>query len=198
MSEKKMRFAWLLIVAFCFAGCMHSASRVKVRSATPWEDAKRALAEGDSRGAAQFASQMLKDNRDPKAWSYGNCIHEANQILGLAALQQGHVADAKRYLLAAGRTPGSPQLDSFGPNMVLAQQLLKLGEKEAVLQYLDLVARFWATTSESQLKRLEQKTPGITAAIKQSDSDHQALLDQWKKQIKAGENPTLNNSAGLF
>ena len=50
---------------------------------------------------------------------------------------------AKAELLQGGQTPGSPQLNSFGPNMRLAQKLLEQGEAETVVQYLELCGRFW-------------------------------------------------------
>jgi hypothetical protein len=54
---------------------------------------------------------------------------------------------AKDYLLASGKTPGSPQLNSFGPNMTLAKELLEVGEREIVLKYLQLCAAFWTKDS---------------------------------------------------
>ena len=47
----------------------------------------------------------------------------------------------------AGRTPGSPQLNSFGPNMLLAKELLEKGEREKVLVYFALCAKFWQSGS---------------------------------------------------
>lgn len=79
----------------------------------------------------------------PKDWNYGNAIHHANLMLGRIALNKGDVAAAKVFLLQAGQTPGSPQLNSFGPNMSLAEKLLKQGEFEVVLKYIDLTTKFW-------------------------------------------------------
>ncbi len=76
-------------------------------------------------------------------WNYGNAIHKGNLTLGRLALRNGDVEKANQYLLEAGKTPGSPQLNSFGPNMVLAKELLERGEKKAVLQYFDLCNKFW-------------------------------------------------------
>ncbi|HEV3240561.1 MAG TPA: RNA polymerase subunit sigma-24, partial [Casimicrobiaceae bacterium] len=53
------------------------------------------------------------------------------------------MADAKQFLLKAGATRGSPQLDSFGPNMSLAKDLLEKGERDTVLQYFELCRKFW-------------------------------------------------------
>lgn len=50
--------------------------------------------------AARYATEMLAKNADDDSWNYGNVAHDANQILGLAALQKGQIASAKEYLLA--------------------------------------------------------------------------------------------------
>src|SRR5262245_2213706 len=76
-------------------------------------------------------------------WNYGNAIHVAHLVLGEIALNAGDLPSAKRHLLEAAKMPGSPQLDSFGPNMRLAKLLLEKGERDAVIQYFDLCANFW-------------------------------------------------------
>jgi hypothetical protein len=76
-------------------------------------------------------------------WNYGNAIHHANLVLGMIKLENDDLESAKDYLLRAGKTKGSPQLKSFGPNMSLAKNLLEFGEKEVVLEYLELVKKFW-------------------------------------------------------
>lgn len=73
----------------------------------------------------------------------GDLWHQANVVLGRIALAEDDVARAKEHLLAAAGVEGSPVLGSFGPNMALAKELLERGEREAVLEYLDLCARFW-------------------------------------------------------
>jgi hypothetical protein len=64
-------------------------------------------------------------------------------VLGRIALQQGDAVQAGEYLLRAGATPGSPQLNSFGPNTKLAQELLEKGQTAVVLQYFGLCTKFW-------------------------------------------------------
>jgi hypothetical protein len=59
---------------------------------------------------------------------------------------------AGRELLEAGKTPGSPQLNSFGPNMALARDLLVAGQRVVVLQYFKLCGAFW----ESERGRLAE------------------------------------------
>ena len=76
-------------------------------------------------------------------WNYGNAIHHGHIFLGRIALRKGNIEKAKEHLLEAGKTPGSPQLNSFGPNMTLAEELLERGEREVVLEYLDACKTFW-------------------------------------------------------
>jgi hypothetical protein len=49
--------------------------------------------------------------------TYGNAIQDGNIVLCRIALLDGKVEAAKVSLKEAGKTPGSPQLGSFGPNM---------------------------------------------------------------------------------
>ena len=143
--------------------------------------ANAAMAAGDSDLAARYASELLEKNTDVSSWNYGNVVYEANQILGLAALKKGDVAAAKKYLIAAGKTRGSPQLDSFGPEMTLAQALLEKGETECVLEFLDLVAKFWATPK-----------PGAEKSSVRLRRQHAETIEGWKAEIRAGERPRLD------
>ncbi|MBL8525785.1 MAG: hypothetical protein JNN20_19050 [Betaproteobacteria bacterium] len=76
-------------------------------------------------------------------WNYGNAIHKANSGLGRLALRQGDMAAARGYLLASARSKGSPQMNTFGPNMLFAGEMAAAGEKQAVIEYFDLCATFW-------------------------------------------------------
>jgi tetratricopeptide (TPR) repeat protein len=78
-------------------------------------------------------------------WNYGNALHFAHSVRGLLALDNGDVSVAVDELKNAGATPGSPQLDSFGPTMQLARRLLCVGESEAVLGYFEQCRSFWKT-----------------------------------------------------
>jgi len=105
--------------------------------------AKAALFAGHLDKAREYAKDMLAANTNKNDWNYGNAIHHANLVLGHIALQEGKPELAEEYLLKAGDTPGSPQLDSFGPNMLLARKLLEQGRKEAVIEYLRRCGKFW-------------------------------------------------------
>ncbi|MCP5149767.1 MAG: hypothetical protein H6982_03370 [Chromatiales bacterium] len=94
--------------------------------------------------AAEAANRALQLSSSYTGnWNYGNAIHSCNVVLGLLALDAGERESAISYLRAAGATPGSPQLASFGPNMQLAKRLLLLGEFEEVASYFAQCQRFW-------------------------------------------------------
>lgn len=101
---------------------------------------------GELDSAKKIAEEMLTNNVDTESWNYSNIIHNANTILGRVALQKNDLKKAKEHLIKSVEIPSSPQLNSFGPSCILARELLERGEKTAVLDYLDLVARFWTNT----------------------------------------------------
>ena len=108
------------------------------------EMARAAFNTGDLAKASSYAIEALqiaKDNKDD--WNYGNALMQGNTVLGLVALKQGNVVEARQYMLEAGRTPGSPQLGSFGPDFTLARELLARGERDAVLEFLTSCKGFW-------------------------------------------------------
>jgi tetratricopeptide (TPR) repeat protein len=108
--------------------------------------------EGKIDEANAYAKELLElapKYRD--SWDYGNVIHRAHIALGRIALRRNNINEAKEQLLEAGRTPGSPQLDSFGPNMLLAKELLEKGERDVVLEYIKLCSKFW-TSGKAEIK----------------------------------------------
>jgi hypothetical protein len=113
--------------------------------------AKTAFAAGLVDDAKNLAEKML-DTDDTADWNYGNRIHHGNIILGRIALSNGNLDEAKSRLLLAGKTSGSPQLNSFGPNMALAKELLERGQTDVVLEYFELCKKFWTMSG----RKLEQ------------------------------------------
>jgi tetratricopeptide (TPR) repeat protein len=121
---------------------------------------------GDIRKARAYAARLLDESKSQRGgWNYGNAVHKANLILGRVAVAEGRLAEAVTFLRAAGETPGSPQLNSFGPNMSLAKDLLERGETEAVLAYLEACRVFW-------------KMGG-------------SRLDAWRQDVEAGRIPNF-------
>jgi hypothetical protein len=128
------------------------------------ELAKQAFAAADLKKASLYANELrAAAPQHPKDWNYGNAILMGNTVLGRIALRQGQIKLAKEYLLKAGQTPGSPQLNSFGPNMSLAKELAEKGEKDAVVEYFDLCRKFWRMGTDK--------------------------LDKWTKEVRAGIMP---------
>ena len=95
-------------------------------------------------------------SNDTRGWNRGNRIHHGHMTLGRIALAEGNLEEAKYRLLKAGETPGSPQLNSFGPQMDLAKGLLERGKVDVVVRYLELCAEFWNT--ERAMARLAKWT----------------------------------------
>ena len=128
------------------------------------------LKAGDWDKAKIYAERLLSSATDKKDWNYGNAIHHGNLLLGRIALKNGDIEQAKKYLLKAGETPGSPQLNSFGPNMSLAKELLEEGERSTVLKYFELCRIFWKT--------------------------HDKDLDEWKDLVAKGKIPNFGANLG--
>jgi hypothetical protein len=126
--------------------------------------AKQSFAFGNVDDARKYALELMTLLPTfPKDWNYGNGVQDANLVLGRIAVKEGRLDEAKKYLLAAGNSPGSPQLNSFGPNVSLAKDLLENGEREVVIEYLGLCRRFWKMGGKH--------------------------LDQWIQEIKDGKVP---------
>jgi tetratricopeptide (TPR) repeat protein len=133
--------------------------------------ANAAFQAGELEKARSYAEESLRLAESHRhSWNYGNAVYHGHLILGHAALDRGDVDGAIRELLAAGETPGSPQLNSFGPQMSLAKRLLERSERQAVLTYFEECRRFWKL--------------------------HFDKLDLWKGQVEAGEMPEFG--ANLF
>ncbi len=138
--------------------------------------APAALSAGEAGKAATYAQELmalgeqLKSRPGNGPGMYGDATHVGNMVLGRLALLAGDTAGAKEHLLAAGRVPGSPVLKSFGPNMLLAKELIERGERDAVLEYLDLCAKFW--------------------------TDEGGRLGQWKEVLRQGGTPNFGPNLG--
>jgi tetratricopeptide (TPR) repeat protein len=121
-----------------------SALEPEARFCRLTELARTAFSAGTTSEAKAYAQELLSSAPSWEGnWNQGNAIHCGNVVLGLLALSAGSIEEAKGHLLASGQTRGSPQLNSFGPSMRLARDLLEQGEREVVLEYLELCTRFW-------------------------------------------------------
>jgi hypothetical protein len=126
--------------------------------------AKESFNAGDVDAARGYAEELMELYPQFRGnWNYGNAIEDAHLVLGRIAVAEGRIDDAKRHLLEAGKSSGSPQMDTFGPNMSLARDLLLHGERDVVLEYFELCRKFW-------------------------DMGH-GKLDQWGRQVEDGDVP---------
>jgi tetratricopeptide (TPR) repeat protein len=126
--------------------------------------AKQSFTLGNIEDARKYANDLLALlPRFPNDWNYGNAVQDGHLVLGRIAVREGRIEDAKRHLQEAGKSPGSPQMDSFGPNMSLAKDLIEKGERDAVLEYFELCRKFW---------RMDR-----------------GRLDQWRQEVLAGKIP---------
>jgi hypothetical protein len=133
--------------------------------------AERALWRGDLDEAEAHALELLRiAERFQEDWHYGNAVHHGHSLLGRVALGRNNLTQAIEHLHESGKTPGSPQLKSFGPNMLLAKALLELGETDAVLKYFDLCRDFW-------------RAGAWTAATGRHP------LDGWEEDVRADRTP---------
>lgn len=120
--------------------------------------------------AAATARKYLEESRYYRCnWNFGNAIHDAHAALGMDALHRGDIAAAAEFLFLAGRSPGSPQLDTFGPDLSLAQAVLKAGRKDAVASYLWGIGRFWkddgGAVQRWKLDLAADRTPDFEAQL---------------------------------
>jgi hypothetical protein len=136
-------------------------------------DAARATDTPSLNRARTTAEALLNDlPRWKNSWAYGNGIHYAHLVLGRLALRENDLDVAKRHLLAAGRTPGSPQLNDYGPDMTLAEEMLRASESAAVLEYFDLCGKFWLNKEKNR-------------------------LEEWSAIVRAGRVPDFGCLSGL-
>ncbi|MCG8084077.1 MAG: hypothetical protein AB2689_23435 [Candidatus Thiodiazotropha taylori] len=116
---------------------------------------------------SSLAKEYLElSEKYPKNWNYGNATHNAHVALGIVELRKKNITASASHLVLAGQSTGSPQLDSFGPDLKLANVLLKKGQREAVAKYLSGVKRFWEMD--------------------------EGRIDSWLKDIEAGKTPKLS------
>ena len=140
-----------------------------------------ALEAGDNLKARDYAIRALhiadeaaedrqrRGFRDPHRFEgIPTADYNANFVLGRLAILNGDIRAAEQYLVASGKTSGDAVVRSYGPNMSLALELLKHGDKQswqAVLEFIKEIRAFWAVSP--------------------------AHFDEWSQQIMAGKMPNF-------
>lgn len=105
--------------------------------------AKAALDAGDMALACRYAVELFSTPSQYPNLFEGKATFYSNTLAGLVAVRSGNSEAAGLFLLAAGTTSGEPVLDSFGPTMLLASEVLAMGDRASVIGYLAECAKFW-------------------------------------------------------
>ncbi len=130
--------------------------------------AQMAIEAGDLEKARTYATELLGPGlRWSGGGNSGRALFYGNLVLGRIALREGKLDEASQYLLKAGKTTGDPALDSFGPNMSLAKELLEKGKTNSVLEFFQECGKFW---------------PQYGGENK---------MAQWTAEVKAGRTPNF-------
>ncbi len=122
-------------------------------------------------------------------WNYGNAIFHGN--LGISHVAFNKKLDSKsadNYLLAASKTPGSPQLVSFGPFnepsiRSFLQELAKKGHKDTLLEFAENCKKF-VTRVYNKESTQEQR-----ANSDEVEKWNFAALEHFEQQIRENETP---------
>jgi hypothetical protein len=127
---------------------------------------------GKLEGAHRWALELMsKLSEAPYAGRCSEDAHYANIILGRIALKSNDLQEARKRLLAAADVPRFPG-GVFGPNMILAKELLEREEREVVLEFFEACAQHWSDGVEDLHNWTEVvRTGGIP--------DFGANLDYW-------------------
>ena len=123
--------------------------------------------------------------------SKGQMLHDYHTLIGRHAIRDGKIEEAKKHLMLSIDVNPSAVMTSFGPNMELAVDLLKQGEKDAVLRYLDGCAEFWKDEPIQlwKTKISENKMPSLNIhnwghEEKQNNKILNCYYDYKKEQFK--------------
>jgi hypothetical protein len=104
-----------------------------------------------------------KNQRSAREADWGDAIHDANMILGEIALSESKTREAAAFLIEAGKATNGWTLTSYGPDLALVNDLLDLGERQAVLTFFDECDVFWIGGRDR--------------------------LAKWRKSVQAGQKP---------
>jgi hypothetical protein len=101
------------------------------------------------------------------SWYEWTAIHDGNCILGRLALKNGDIRRAALHLSDAGKACGSPWRGSLGPKMQFAQEMLRAGQREAVVSYLESCKAFWPCNTENLSTCITQIREGKSPRLAQ-------------------------------
>jgi tetratricopeptide (TPR) repeat protein len=117
--------------------------------------------------AAEQCAEVALDSLIDSERDIEDVRYNSHQLLGRIALRLGRISEATDHLGWSLNVSPSPVLQSFGPSLTLAQELLDVGERISVIEYLERCASFW--------------------------KGKPALFEQWIAEIKEGLTPRLRS-----
>jgi len=127
-----------------------------------------AFESGDYERAAKLAREMILEFTDEfsSTQEYAVAAHSGNIVLGKIALMEDRISDAKKQLLLSIRGPVRVAGTTYlVPDLDLAESLLVLGERDAVIEYL--------------------------AECEKLLGSQNVKLKRWQAEIKKGQTPKL-------
>jgi hypothetical protein len=123
--------------------------------------------------AKMMATEFLLDfGDDADNANYVEAAHIGNVALGRIAVAENDLARAKEHLLRAARAPLRAPNAYLEPDLDLARELFQKGEKQTVVEYLQLCEGFKTHDDGERLKALRR----------------------WQNEIKAGKTPNFDES----
>jgi hypothetical protein len=138
-------------------------------------------------GAAKLA---VKASALDDAQAYA--IFFGNMLQGQVALRRGDLETARSRLLSSGNTPGSPQLNSFGPNMSLARDLLTDGAEVPIAGLARRAARLpRQNVTSSDARQTVLEFFDLCRVFWTMGGDR---LQQWSQQVRAGVVPDFGSN----
>lgn len=184
-----------------YVDALPAAKRASTRLHTDDVDvllAKAAWAAGDRAAAGRRAESVLDALRTRRSdWDSGNIFHEMHILLGRVALESDDLPRAELHLLRAAKTPGSPQLDSFGPDWTLARDLLARGRREAVSAYMLRVGAFWESGRDRLAEWKRTLARGGTPQFLPEPTRDPSGEEAPKPRREIGEPPVFGTPDGL-
>lgn len=154
----------------------------------------RALTEKKWDKVETYANEYLKVAETYKDnWNFGNAIFDSHMALTSLALQKGNKKLAIEHLILASKTPGSPQLDSFGPfnsplHTAPVLELSKLNEKKALIEFAQNCKKFLSSISPN-VKTPEQQALNTKVMKWNLDS-----MDRFIEQIQINQTPDFKKT----
>lgn len=121
----------LAINAYMYGEYLEYSKHDEAGAKADWEHA---------RGYARDLLQLAPKFRDDP--NYGVAVYMGNIVLGTLALREGNRKAAVDYLLAASHAPAAQDLDMYIPHHLrLSGYLLKYGERDSVIEFLERIAQ---------------------------------------------------------